>query len=338
MNNCREICFLFRRNFKQILILLVLFFYLNETAKSQVKAEDLVDNNGQLNYSSLDYWYARKVKESFLLSDTVVNLYAVGKVDKTADLFDYRLKDKKSPWGTTNIYSKMVLNIGTTRVYPEKRGDGYCARLETKIRKDNIVGLKVDVLVAGTLFVGDLIEPVHGLKDPIKNVSQGIPFTQKPKAVKFDYKYSVGDKRVKAVYRQEQVPGTDKAEFCIVLQKRWEDKDGNVFAKRIGGTRQFFTGEQKDWINGAEFPIIYGDITNEPFYDPKTMGLIPDVGEVWVKNSKNVLVPLVETGWGTADDIPTHMIMYFTSSYEGVQYVGSPNSVFWVDNIQFLYK
>ncbi len=67
------------------------------------------------------------------------------------------------------------------------------------------------------------------------------------------------------------------------------------------------------------------------------MGLIPQVGEVWVKNSKNELVPLVETGWGSPDDKPTHIIMYFTSSYEGVQYIGSPKSVFWVDNIEFIY-
>ncbi len=98
-------------------------------------------------------------------------------------------------------------------------------RLESRIRKDNIVGLKVEVLVAGTLFVGNLIEPVRGLKDPIKNVSQGVPFSLKPKAVKFDYKYSVGEQRVKATYRQEPVQGADKAEFCVILQKRWEDRE-----------------------------------------------------------------------------------------------------------------
>ncbi len=338
MNMYRKINRLIQLNSIQVLLLLVLFLGTWKISSAQIKANGFVDNNGQLNYSSLDSWYARKVKESFLLSDTTVSLFEVGQVDKNADVFNYRLKDEKSPWTTTNIYSKMVLDIGTTRVYPEKRGDGYCARLETRIRKDNIVGLKVEVLVAGTLFVGEMIEPVHGLKDPIKNVSQGIPFTLKPKAVKFDYKYSVGDQRVKAVYRQEPVSGTDKAEFCVILQKRWEDKDGNVFAKRIGGTRQFFTGTQKDWINGAEFPLVYGDITKESYYDPKIMGLIPGVGEVWVKNSKGVLVPLIETGWGTPDDTPTHMIMYFTSSYEGVQYVGSPKTVLWVDNIEFIYE
>ena len=322
---------------RQILLIALLIFSFAGMSVSQVNEKDILDKNGQFNYSSLDDWYSRKVKESFLLSGSTIDLYAVGIVDKNADLFDYKLKDKKSPWSTTNIFTRMVFDIGTTRVYPEKRNNGYCARLETRIRKDNLVGLNIEVLVAGTLFLGELIEPVHGLKDPIKNVSQGVPYTLKPTAVRFDYKYSVGEQRVKATNRQEPVAGTDKAEFCVILQKRWEDEHGNVFAKRIGGTRQFFTGEQKDWINGAEFPIIYGDITQESFYDPRTMGLIPGVAEVWVKNSKDELVPLVETGWGTPDDQPTHIIMYFTSSYEGVQYIGSAKTVFWVDNFEFIY-
>jgi hypothetical protein len=61
---------------------------------------------------------------------------------------------------------------GNTRVIPEKRGDGYCARLETKIRKDNIAGFEVEVLLAGTLFLGETAEPVKGLKDPEKNANQ----------------------------------------------------------------------------------------------------------------------------------------------------------------------
>ena len=296
-----------------------------------------VDKQGQLNYSSLDFWYARKVKESILLSGKTIDLFGVGKVDLSADFYEPKLKDPKSPWGTSNIYSKMVLDLGNTRVYPEKRGNGYCCRLETAIRKDNIAGLKVEVLIAGTLFVGELIEPVRGLKDPLKNVSQGIPFTKKPKAVKFDYKYSVGNQRVKAIYSIDPAEGTDKAEFCVILQKRWEDKNGNVFATRIGGARQFFTGSVSQWINGATFPVSYGDATRLHEYDAKTMGLIPGVGEVYVKNSQNKMVQLVETGWGKSEDVPTHLIFYFTSSYQGILYQGSPESVFWVDNIEFVY-
>ncbi len=189
----------------------------------------------------------------------------------------------------------------------------------------------------GTLFVGEMMEPVRGLKDPLKNVSQGIPFNLKPKAVKFDYKYRVGNKRVKATYSVDQAEGTDKAEFCVILQKRWEDKNGNMFATRIGGARQFFTGTVDQWIDGATFPVYYGDITQLPQYDAKTMGLIPSVGEVYVKNSQGKMVPLVEVGWGKPDEMPTHLIFYFTSSYQGIQYLGSPESVFWVDNIEFVY-
>ncbi len=322
----RKISFVFGISFLSVL-----------AAISQNSLSIYTDKSGQLNYSSLDSWYSRKVKESFLLSGKTVDLFGVGVVSPNADFYNTKLKDPKSPWETTNIYSKMVLDVANTRVFPEKRGSGYCCRLETAIRKDNIAGLKVEVLIAGTLFVGELIEPVRGLKDPLKNVSQGIQFTQKPQAVKFDYKYRIGEKRIKATYGIDPVEGADKAEFCIILQKRWEDKTGKVFATRIGGARQFFTGTVPDWVNGAIFPLTYGDFTRLPQYDPKTMGLIPSVGEVYVKNSQGKVVPLVETGWGEPEDIPTHMIMYFTSSYQGIQYEGSPESVFWVDNIEFVY-
>lgn len=316
-------------------VFLILFSGLD--FKSSKLPESYTDKNGQLHYASLDYWYSRKLKESSLLSDKTIDLYEVGRVDSGSDFYDLKLKDENSPWGTTNIYAKMMLDVGNNRVFPEKRNDGYCARLETTIRKDNILGLKLEVLIAGTLFLGEKIEPVKGLKDPIKNVSQGIPFNKKPKAVKFDYKYHIGEKRMEATYNTEFAGGEDKAEFCIILQKRWEDEYGNVFASRIGGNRKFFTGKQSDWINGAEFPVFYGDPTQLPEYDSKLMGLIPEAGEVFVFNSKNKLVPLTETNWGTKNDIPTHMIMYFTSSYEGVKYIGSPESVFWIDNIELLY-
>ena len=317
--------------------LMILFSGLTLITFSQNGVSSFVDNLGQLNYSSLDFWYARKVKESALLSGKTIDLFGVGKVDPNSDFYDTTLKDPKSPWSTTNIFSKMVLDIGNTRVFPEKRGDGYCCRLETAIRKDNIVGMKVEVLIAGTLFLGEIIEPIKSLKDPVKNSNQGVPFNKKPKAVKFDYKYNVGKNRVNATYNTKPIEGTDKAEFCLILQKRWEDKNGNVFAIRIGGARQFFTGTVNQWVNGSTFPVTYGDITHLPVYDPKTMGLIPEVSEVYVKNSQNKMVPLVETGWGNSDDIPTHLILYYTSSHQGVEYTGSTETVFWVDNIELVY-
>lgn len=328
---------LYLSEYSRIVLLAFSLFSCTTSAFSQSIPGTYTDPSGQLNYSSLDFWYARKLKESSLLSGKTIELFGLGKVDPKSDFFDITLKDRKSPWGTTNFYTKMVMDIGNTRVFPEKRADGYCCRLETAIRKVNIAGLKVDVLIAGTLFLGEMIEPVRGLKDPLKNVNQGVPFNRKPKAVKFDYKYTVGKQRVKAVYSVNPAEGTDKAEFCLILQKRWEDQNGNVFATRIGGARRFFTGTVNQWISGSTFPVSYGDLTRLPEYDAKTMGLIPGVNEVYVKNSNGRMVPLVETGWGKPDDVPTHLILYFTSSYQGVQYIGSTKTVFWVDNIEFVY-
>ncbi|MCF6334092.1 MAG: PCMD domain-containing protein [Draconibacterium sp.] len=53
------------------------------------------------------------------------------------------------------------------------------------------------MLIAGTLFLGEMIEPVRNMKDPIKKVNQGVPFNQTPKAIKFDYKYTVGTSGLK---------------------------------------------------------------------------------------------------------------------------------------------
>lgn len=317
--------------------LILIILGITAIGSAQKPPEIFTDSNGQLKYSSLDNWYTRKLKESALLSGKTIELYGVGKVNTQADLTDLTLKDNASPWSTTNIYAKMVLDVGNTRVIPEKRGEGYCARLETKIRKDNIAGFKVEVLLAGTLFLGETIEPVKGMKDPEKNASQGVPFTGTPKAVVFDYKYHVGKSRIVATTNVKPFDGEDRADFAILLQKRWEDHNGNVFATRIGGNRVFFTGTEKQWIIGATFPVYYGDATHLPQYDPKTMGLVPAVGRIFVKNSKGVMVPLVETGWGKTGEKPTHLIMYFTSSYEGMKYAGSTESVFWVDNIKLIY-
>jgi hypothetical protein len=316
---------------------LFVFLFVSTVCLDAQHKKVYTDAKGQLNYSQLDNWYSRKLKESVILSGETIDLHGVGKVSPNADLTDMKQKDPASPWGTTNIFAKMVLDVGNTRVTPEKRGNGYCARLETKIRKDNIAGFKVDVLLAGTLFLGETIEPVKGMKDPEKSASQGIPFTGMPKAVKFDYKHRIGKHRVVATTNVKPVAGEDKADFSILLQKRWEDEKGNVFATRIGGNRLFFAGTVNEWVNGATFPVFYGDGTSQPQYDPKTMGLIPSVGKVYVKNSKGAMVPLVETGWGKPGEKPTHLIMYFTSSYEGMLYTGSTESVFWVDNIELIY-
>ena len=168
----------------------------------------------------------------------------------------------------------MVLDVGNTRVYPEKRGDGSCCRLETAIRKDNIAGLKVEVLIAGTLFVGELNEPVRGLKDPLKNVNQGIAFSKKPKAVKFDYKYSVGNQRVKSCFIVSiRRKGLIRQSFVSFFRNDGKIRMGTCLPPVLVAPVGFFTGTVSQWVNGAKFPVSYGDCTRLPEYDEKNNGL-----------------------------------------------------------------
>lgn len=290
----------------------------------------------QLKFYELDSWYNHLVKESFLLGGETKILYKIGKVE-TESPVDINFKDSDSPWSTTNIYAKMGVEIGNPSVFPEKRGDGFCCRMETNLRKIDILCLNLEVLVSGALFLGDMESPVTNVKNPVRKLNHGIPFTLKPKAIQFDYKYKPGEKRINALYKTTEVEGQDKAELCLILQQRWEDKKGNVFAKRIGGTRQFFTSTNGKWEIEKTLPIYYGNITNEDFYNPGTMGLIPEVHDLYVKNSGDKMVPVVETDWASTQEKPTHLILYFTSSYEGIDFTGSPNSTLWVDNIKFVY-
>ena len=75
------------------------------------------------------------------------------------------------------------------------------------------------------------------------------------------------------------------------------------------------------------------DITKHPSYNPETMGLRE---RDYTRNSKGESVLIKETGWAAANEIPTHMILQFSSSHGGA-FIGSPGNTFWVDNVKLVY-
>ena len=159
----------------------------------------------------------------------------------------------------------------------------------------------------------------------------------RPIAVQFDYKVNMSDreKRIRATgfSRITDVEGKDFPEVNLFLQKRWEDKDGNIFAKRVGTmvVRYYNT---TDWRNNATYSIMYGDITGDPAYKPHMMRL--QVEERYAINSKGESVPVKEVAWGTEEDAPTHLLLQFTSSHGGA-YIGSPGNSLWIDNVKLVY-
>ena len=316
--------------------LIPLFILFLIAGSGEVKSQERFTNQlGQLNYENLDNWYSLPVKESFIIGGETIRLFQIG--EETGSNFNSAPAAVESPWETSNLHAKLGIDIACACVFPEKRENGFCCRMETRVRGIHALGFSMDVLVTGALFLGELIEPVRSIKSPIKKMNHGIPFVKLPRAVRFDYKCSPGENRINTDNHGKPEAGKDMAEFCFILQKRWEESDGSVLATRIGGIRTFFSDSGNQWINGATFPVMYGDISSEPFYDPQKMGLIPSVGPMYVKNSKGEMVQLVEKNWGRGDMTPTHLVMYFNSSYQGIDFIGSPESKFWVDNISLIY-
>ena len=89
------------------------------------------------------------------------------------------------------------------------------------------------------------------------------------------------------IQSRKQLAGRDSAEVYILLQHRWEDEDGNVFAHRVGTGRERYIKSTPDWVNGHSVPIHYGDITDKPFYK-SYMGLFPKINRIIAETAKAI--------------------------------------------------
>ena len=204
------------------------------------------------------------------------------------------------------------------------------------MRSLGIVNIKV--LAAGSIYLGQTQEPITGTSNPMSKLDAGISFNKKPRYLCFDYKAKLSGQpnrvRQTGFSKVCTVQGIDMPDCILYLQKRWEDAEGNIYAKRVGTMVKRFT-QNTDWISNARFEIYYGDITGQSFYK-SYMGLTSGEATKYAKNSKGKLVPVKEIGWGSASDTPTHLVLQFDSSHGGA-YVGSEGNTLWIDNVRFIY-
>lgn len=289
-------------------------------------------------YGDMDRWVVRKIQESAIIGGNTKLLYELGPTDTIVGSEAYRNMGG-SPWANSNVMAKVAGVVKTnTSVYPERRGDGWCARLETKMESVRVLGLvDIEVVAAGSVFLGAVHEPIKGTKNPQSMLRSGIPFTKKPKAIRFDYKIKAAPEkdriRSTGFSRKTKVAGQDSIAVILLIQKRWEDKDGNVYAKRVGTMVHRYTASTDGWVNDATYPIMYGDISKSADYRHY---MRIQVEERYTTNSRGESVPIKEIGWADGDDEPTHMILQFTSSHGGA-YIGSPGNTFWLDNVKLVY-
>ncbi|MBD5281091.1 MAG: glycoside hydrolase xylanase [Bacteroides sp.] len=288
-----------------------------------------------IKYGDFSQWVTRDITESKLLGGHHKTIYEIAPTAHVEGNKPY-VNTGGSPWATSNVYAKVSGVVkGSNTVSPFNRGGDTCAKLEAKMEEVKVLGLiNMDVMVAGSIFLGRVFEPITSTKSPYSKMEMGVPYTKRPKALVFDYQVDMPaeNTRTKATgfSSKKTLQGRDNAEVYIILQKRWEDSDGKLYAQRVGTGRERYSASVP-WTKGHAVPIHYGDITKESFYKP-WMGLINGEKAYYARNSKGKMVPVEEVGWAPADAQPTHMLM-MASSTCGEAFIGTEGLALYIDNI-----
>lgn len=288
-----------------------------------------------LPYGNMDSWAVRYIKESSLIGGQTRELYMIGKVDTVRENKPYAVKGG-SPWGTSNAYAKVMgIETAAVNVTPEKRGNGYCCKLETKLTVVKALGIDTKAVATGSLFTGKLSDPMtmEGTKNPAKAINMGMKFTKRPKALMLDIKSQISQsgelKQANASTKVKTLQGNDEGEVILFLQHRWEDEDGRIFAYRVGTASEHIS-KTMDWQNNHRLEVRYGDISTQAKPWEKLTK-----ERFMARNSKGKMVYIEEVGY-KADVEPTHLIMQ-VSAGSVAPFVGCPGNTLWVDNIRLVY-
>ena len=291
-------------------------------------------------YGKFDQWRLREVKESSIIGGNTKYLYEFYGAQDTlvTGRNPYQSPDGYL-WRTNNVLAIVAGVVKTSNtVYPEPRGEGFCARIETHIEEVKAIGIiNMDVVCLGALMIVALPEPIKDTKSPMAKVLYGIPFEGKPKAVKFDYKAEVGHNAVRGTgfSKLKHLEYPDSAEVTFILQKRWEDEKGHVHALRVATGIERFAESVPEWVNGHQVQLHYGDITGEKFYE-SYMGLKSDPETAYhTLNSKGRNVVVEEDGWAEPGTEPNYLILHFIASC-GKPFYGGVGNTLWLDNVEIV--
>lgn len=292
-----------------------------------------------IKFGDFDQWVTRNIKESAVIGGATKTIYEIGPTRTIDGAKAYT--PGSSPWATSNVYAKVMGVVKTSNaVFPDTHGSGKCVKMTTMLEHVKAVGIiNMDVLVSGSIFLGQMFEPVSSTKNPYSKMEMGIPFTQRPKYLQFDYKLNApaGDRTYSSGFgAKKTVAGRDYAEVYILLQRRWEDAKGNLHAARVGTGRQRFGATTSNWVSKHRIEVWYGDASAHKGYQ-SYMGLLNTKDRAYyARNSKGKMVPVIEEQWDDANATPTHMLV-MASSGCGTAYVGTLGMTLWLDNVALVY-
>ena len=292
-----------------------------------------------LPYGKFESWTVRDIKESTIIGGQTKRIYNIGPKDTIRSNKAYPY-NSRTPWSSSNAYARVA---GVTKtscsVTPDRSWDGsLCAKLESKLEELRVLGINVKILVSGSIFYGNIFEPIPTANDPYTLMNWGIPFSKRPKALVFDYKSAMPNKGTVTkckITSHKTIRADDAHEVTFILQKRWEDNEGHIHALRVGTAMTRIERPSNGWVKDFRVPVIYGDATKNPgFKDYMKFG--PKGLDYYAKNSKGKVVKIQEEGWARPDETPTHAMVIFTASIHEA-FVGTLGNTLWLDNVALEY-
>lgn len=287
-------------------------------------------------YGNFDSWVTRNLKESGIIGGKSKTVYEIGPAQTINGNKAYSNLGG-SPWATSNVYAKVKgIEKCSNAVFPAERpGHGKCAKMVSQLETVTVLGIiDMKVMVAGSIFLGRMLEPITSTSNPYSKMEMGVPYTKRPKDLVYDYKVTMPNvnTRTKAsgFGSPKTLSGRDAAVTFVFLQHRWEDAKGNIHAKRVATGGEKFS-RSTNWVNAHRLPLVYGDCSKKPGWG--WLGLRGKGNAYYARNSKGKMVPVIEEGWD-AEAQPTHVIVEMSAG-SGEPYEGTEGLTFYVDNVGF---
>lgn len=286
----------------------------------------LAQTSDNVPFADFNTWSSRSVRESSIIGSHTRTLHSIG--------------HNASPWATSNVEARIAgITKCSNTVFPDSLSpSNFCAKLCTILEEVNAISfIHMRVVASGTIFLGEMIQPVTGTRNPYSKMDMGIPFSGRPSHLIFDYRLSVPSPNRMMFsngFESRSLSESDQAEVLVILQQRWEDENGHLHALRVGTAHQRFSSSTP-WTLAYHLPIFYGDITQLSVYRPY-MALRNGSRAYYARNSRHRNVPVNEEGWADPDATPTHIII-MASSGCGTPYQGTIGMTLWLDNIRLSY-
>jgi|GEM_PF-3268903 len=295
--------------------------------------------------------YERQIKYSSLTDFWV----PIGQFSDGNSYYNIGETGQSTPWANTNIVAA-ILNKATCvpSGFPNPTGNVVLSTLYNKT-----AGISVGSGIASAnIFIGAFRSNSANFLPRDKqrnNTDHGIPFIYKPRAIKFEYKYTPGTQVEEwiegtgaAKWVSRDVNEKDSMEMYAIIQKRVYDQSNPQSTKfyRIGSAGFISSETTSEWTT-KEVTFHYGQssIINSTSTDPqayRVAGINKEWSPIFVHHyyndgTENGPPVQASTGndtwkyttqrvtelWGTTTDEATHLTLSFSSSANGWKYKGA---------------